>query len=774
MSDKVVTPFADPDIPGPARDRLDLVAVATKDLIWDWDLPRQRVIWAGNTQPFFGCEADQIAVAEADDHRAWASRVHPDDLAAAEAAAALALNGGARTWEHVYRFRRADGSWAHVLERAVIVRNEAGRAWRVVGSLRDVTREIESDEARTRLAAIVTSSSDAIIGKTLDGIVTTWNAAAERLFGYTADEMVGKSIYTLIPEELHGAERELLDRLRRGEKVEISGAERVRKDGTRIYISLSVSPIWDGSGRLIGASSIKRDVTAQKQAREELRRREARYRALVTATSSLVWEADPEGRFLAPQSSWEEYTGQSWEEQRGFGWLQAFHPDDRGPVQKAWAAVCVSHGTFEAHGQIWNFARQAYRHFQARAIPILDPDGHVREWIGMLTDIEDRWITEERLRQAERMEMVGRLAGGIAHEVNNQMTIVLGAAAFLLHQVRHENARDDVEYIRRAAQRTATITRQLLAYSRRQILQPQVVDLNTVISSLRPILQRALGEIATIRLALDPGVEAVKADPGQLEQVLLNLVLNARDAMPTGGTVRIETSTALVDAATLSAKPLDEVEPGTYAMLTVSDTGIGMSPETLRHIFEPFFTTKGIGEGSGLGLATVYGIVKQSGGFVSVSSQLGRGTSFQIYLPLADTSATALPVVEPTEVKGGTETILVVEDDDNVREFLSRALLDLGYTVLQARDGVEGIDRVQSRGGHVDLIISDVVMPGLGGKELIGEVSRTYPGVRALLISGYPGEAESDDEHPGATPFVQKPVGPTELARKVRELLDPR
>ena len=776
MSDELVTPVSDPDVLGPPRDRLDLVALATQDLIWDWDLERRRVTWAGSTQPFFGCEPDAISIAEGDDYHAWANRVHPDDLPTTEAAAAMALNGGADTWEHAYRFRRVDGSWAHVLERAAIVRDAAGRAYRVVGALRDITGQIESDEARTRLAAIVTSSTDAIIGKTLEGVVTSWNAGAERLFGYTAAEMVGRSIYTLIPEELHGAERELLDRVRIGERVEYSEAERIRKDGSRIYITLSVSPIWDGSGRLIGASSIKRDVTAEKQAREELRRREARYRALVTATSSLVWEADPEGRFLSPQVAWEGYTGQSWDEQKAFGWIQAFHPDDRSPVEAAWAAACVGPATFEAHGQVWHAGQHAYRHFQARAIPILDADGAVREWIGMLTDVEDRWITEERLRQAERMELVGRLAGGIAHEVNNQMTVVLGAAGFLLPQVRSESAREDVEYIRRAAQRTATITRQLLAYSRRQILLPQVVDLNTVISSLQPILQRALGEMATLALSLGSGVGVVKADPGQLEQVLLNLVLNARDAMPVGGAVRIETSTALVDAASASAKPLEEMEPGTYAMLTVCDTGSGMDPVTLRHVFEPFFTTKTMGEGSGLGLATVYGIVKQSGGFVSVSSQLGRGTSFQIYLPLADMPASAPAIVEPGEVKAGTETVLIVEDDDKVRAFLSRALLDLGYTVLEARDGIEGIERVNGRGGRVDLIVSDIVMPGLGGREFVEKVTRSYPDVRVLLISGYPGAdmPEAGEDLATVRDFVPKPVAPAELARKVRQILDAR
>ncbi|HEY8256655.1 MAG TPA: PAS domain S-box protein [Gemmatimonadales bacterium] len=776
MSDELVMRVPTPDRKTPQRDLLDLVARATQDLIWDWDLPGQRVSWAGVTYPFFGCEPEEIASTEGDDYRSWAARVHPDDLAATEAASTMALRGGADAWEHEYRFRRADGTWARVLERATIVRDPSGEPFRVVGALRDISRQLENDEARTRLAAIVTHSSDAIIGKTLEGTVTNWNAAAERLFGYPAAEMVGQSIYKLIPEELHQAERELLDQIRRGARVEIAETERIRKDGSRIYVNISVSPIWDSSGRLVGASSIKRDVTAKKQAQEELRRREERYRALVTATSSLVWEADPEGRFLAPQRAWEEYTGQSWTEQCTFGWLQAFHPDDRGPVGASWAAACDAGSTFESRGLIWSAARRAYRHVLIRAVPILDAENHVREWIGTLTDIEDHWLTEERLRQAERMEVVGRLAGGIAHEVNNQMTVVLGAAGFLVPEVHSDRAREDVESIRRAAQRTATITRQLLAYSRRQMLQPQLVDLNAVTASLQPMLQRALSETVTLTLELAPGLDRVNADPGQLEMVLLNLVLNARDAMPNGGAVWIGTSTAQVDAEFAESQAYDDAEPGTYAMLTVSDTGEGMPPETLRHVFEPFFTTKDVGEGTGLGLATVYGIVRQSGGFISVASQPGHGTTFRIYLPLADTAAVANPVPEPPPVEGGHETILVVEDETNVRAFLARALREFGYTVIEAADGAEGLDCVAARAGRVDLIITDIVMPGVGGREFAEQVLSRYPSVRVLLISGYPGrqEAEEGRDPEDGVEFLQKPVAPMDLGRKVREMLDPK
>ena len=479
------------------------------------------------------------------------------------------------------------------------------------------------------------SSNDAIVGKTLDGIVTSWNASAERIFGYSEREMVGQSIFVLIPEELHEAERDLLERIRRGERVDFADTVRIRKDGTRIDIALTVSPIWDSSGVVVGASSIKRDITDRKRAEQELARREERYRALVMATTSIVWTADAEGRFDAAQGSWEMYTGQPWREQEGFGWMNAFHADDRESLMASWIQARDSRAIWESRGRLWSQAHRGHRHSVARAVPVLGSDGSVREWIGTVTDAEDRWLAEERLRQADRMESVGRLAGGIAHEANNQMTVILGAAEFLARAIRDEAARVDVEHIRRAAHRTAAITQQLLAFSRRQVLQPELVDLNAVVRSLEPILQRALGEISQVELRLADDLGQVKADPGQLDQVLLNLALNARDAMPDGGTLTIETANVAVDERHAPAGAVEPVAPGMYAALIVTDTGTGMDRETLSHIFEPFFTTKGVGEGTGLGLATVYGIVKQSGGFVSVHSEPGHGSTFRIYLPLA-------------------------------------------------------------------------------------------------------------------------------------------
>jgi PAS domain S-box-containing protein len=752
-----------------SQERFQLAAEATQDLIWDWDVLRGEVTWTGATPTFFGPLPSPSPVL---DYRAWSTRVHPDDLERTEVAARAAFRSGARSWEHEYRFCRADGTYASVLDRARIVRDPEGRPVRVVGALRDITQPKVAEEATLRLAAIVASASDAIVGKTPDGIITSWNAAAERIFGYTEREMLGQSVFKLVPEELHASERELLARVRRGERMEFSVTERVRSDGSRISVSLTVSPIWDASGLVIGVSSIQRDVTERRRVSEELARREERYRALVMATASIVWTTDPLGNFVEPQADWERYTGQRWEEYQGLGWMDALHPEDREQLKLAWLEARDRHTLYEAAGRVWHQAHHRYRYFVARAAPVHGADGTVREWIGTLTDVEEQRTAEERLRQAERLESVGRLAGGVAHEANNQMTVVLGSAGFLMRQLHDERAREDLDQIRRAAQRTAAITQQLLAFSRRQILQPQNVDLNAAVRTLEPVLQRALGETSRLVLRLAADLGTVKADPGQLDQVLLNLTFNARDAMPGGGLLTIETAEVTLDDAYVAAKDLRSMTSGRYIMLMMSDTGQGMDRETLSHIFEPFFTTKGVGEGTGLGLSTVYGIVKQSGGFLWVYSEPGHGTAFKVYLPGVTSSSGETVAPSSPSVEGGVELILVAEDDDAVRSILARSLRDYGYTVLEARDGAEALDVASKAAAPPSLVIADVVMPRLSGQHLSAELHKRWPDLPMLFISGYTNlDSVSRGLVEEGREFLQKPIEPEVLARKVRGML---
>jgi PAS domain S-box-containing protein len=422
---------------------------------------------------------------------------------------------------------------------------------------------------------------------------------------------------------------------------------------------------------------------------------------------------------------------------------------------------------------------------------ILLPDGRTR-WIadqgevrrdeqgrpvylaGVCTDVTERRMAQERLRQAHRMESVGRLAGGVAHETNNQMSVVLGAADFILQRPDvPEAVRADVEFIRKAAERTAAVTAQLLAFSRRQILKPEVLDLNGIVTNWEPVLRRVMGEDRGVVLRLGRDIGPVKADPGQLEQVLLNLALNARDAMPRGGTITIETYRAELTGEYARRKPGTVVYPGQYIVLAVSDTGHGMDKETLSHIFEPFFTTKGVGKGTGLGLSTVYGIVKQSDGYIWVYSEPGLGTSFKVYLPLRpEAVAPSLKAPVPVRSRAG-ETILVVEDEAPVRHMMKRALEGAGYHVIDAGSASDALDLLTRHTGDISLLLTDVVMPGQSGRELADRVAERVPDIQVLFTSGY-----TDGDivgrgllEPGAA-FIQKPFTTDALVRAVRERLE--
>ena len=437
--------------------------------------------------------------------------------------------------------------------------------------------------------------------------------------------------------------------------------------------------------------------------------------------------------------------------------------------QQLWATILSGQNW---HGEVINRRKDGSLYTEQMNItPVRDEGGRVTHFIATKQDVTEHKTLEEHVRQSAKMEAIGRLAGGVAHDFNNLLTIINGYSELLLEQVGADaQASNYLNEVKNAGVRAASLTRQLLAFSRRQVLAPQVLDLNAVVSNLEKMLRRLIGEDIKLRTVLDPLLWRVKADPGQIEQVIMNLAVNARDAMPAGGNLTIETGNVELDEA--YARNHATVKPGPHVMLAVSDTGVGMTPETKAHIFEPFFTTKEEGKGTGLGLATVYGIVKQSGGSIWVYSELGQGTVFKVYLPMVSEGLAADTVNEEGDAASGTETILLVEDQEGVRSLIRLALESVGYKVLDTEDPEIALATCASHSGPIHLLLTDVVMPGLSGPLVAEKVIALRPDIKVVYMSGYTDDAVV---HHGVlghdAPFIQKPFSPAALRKKIREVL---
>jgi PAS domain S-box-containing protein len=1015
----------------------------------------------------------------------------------------------------------------------------------IVVMVQDITERKRRDEHVGRLAAIVDNSDDAIISKTLDGIITSWNPAAERMFGYTALEITGQPLRLIVPMDRMEEEAGILADFARGEVIRHIETVRIRKDRQRIDVSATISPIRDFEGRVIGASKIVRDITEHKRVEMALKasesryrslfenmtegyaycrllydpdgkvadfiylevnkafasltglrdvvgrkvteivpgiretnpelfeiygrvastgnvekyetflkalgiwfsvsvyspakdhfiavfdntteRKEAeakiafneqRYRSLVEATTSMVWDTPASGQFEVEQPGWTAFTGQSFEELRGWGWLDRVHPDDRSETERIWSTAFTNRSLYEIEHRILG-RDGAYHDMTARAVPILAKDGTIQQWVGVHTDITGRRKSEEALRllssavlqskesilitdaqldlpgpkiifanpafttmtgfsaeealgktprilqgaltdravlkrlrknlendevfagqainyrkdgstydqewqiapihdprgktthfvaiqrdisermrlearyrqlvesnvqgvlfwnrnggvtgandaflrlvrhtredleagrinwmeltppefthldrraleeiaatgvcglyekeyilkdgtrvplllasaafadnpdegvsfvvdlterkslearlyQSQKMETVGKLAGGIAHEFNSILTAIIGQSELLLGELPPGGSEaKSASEIGKAAIRAANLTRQLLAYGRKQLLEPQTLDLNSVVCDMESTLGHLLGQETDLLIVRGPGLRPVKADAGQLEQVIMNIVLNARDAMPNGGKVTLETANVSFSPEEAAAYP--EFKAGDYVMLAITDTGTGMSAAVRARIFEPFFSTKGVGQGTGLGLSTSYGILKQSGGHISVYSEPAQGTTFKIFLPqVEEQPKPAVLPLEASDLPRGTETILLAEDDPALRKMATTLLEKLGYKVFTASNGMEALSLKQQRNiGHIDLLFTDIVMPHMSGKELSERIRALYPHTKILFTSAF---TENAFVHQGVLTkgvmLLQKPFTPSALARKLREVLD--
>ena len=867
--------------------------------------------------------------------------------------------GIAEQYELQLKHRDGWDLWAQISANPMF--GEKGEYLGSLGMLTDITERRQLEKERKRLAMIVESSDDAILSKNLDGLITSWNAGAERMYGYTAAEAVGRHISIIIPADRGQELTEIMDQVRQGERVKHLETIRVNKDGQRVYVSVSISPVKDESGRTVGASTIARDIAERKRMEEALFREKEYISHIISAAPVIVVGITPEGTTKFVNKAVREVTGYEPEELVGRNWWRALYPEDEyrqveqlfkdferggvvnyemtlttkdgekrsvswnsgnvvnepgevsevigigvdvterkrseemvreadhraveeyarlldrlsclalsfgtardllsvyrglrdfslsltpsfalaicsydeaqqlregvyfylngvelpppsagqmpvrsGPVGRAIksgaAIICNDflkdlsatkpvHLGAEVDSEMPRSALIAPMTIMGRTIGTVEvqshePAAYTREHataIQMAANLTANAIEnvrlldlerekEEQLRMSQKMEAVGQLAGGVAHDFNNLLTAIMGYSDLTLRRLGEgDPLRGNIEEIKKAGERAATLTRQLLAFSRRQVLKPKVFNLNLVITDMEKMLNRLIREDIDIRLKLAPDVGQIKADPGQLEQVVVNLVVNARDAMPGGGRLTIQTSNVYLSEEYASEHIA--VTPGPHVMLVVSDTGVGMDEKTRGRIFEPFFTTKEAGKGTGLGLSTVYGIVKQSGGNVWVYSEVGLGTAFKIYLPRVDAAAEQIQKRgRGEETRQGTGTILLVEDDESVRSIALQTLEMYGYRILEARNGEEALVIASRREEKLDLLLTDVVMPGMSGRQLVQRLQALRPDINVLYMSGYTEDAIRYHGVLGeGTAFIEKPFTPDKLGHKVREVLD--
>ena len=619
--------------------------------------------------------------------------------------------------------------------------------------------------------ALVEHSSDAVALLDETGAITYVSQAATRLLGYGVPELTGtNALGFLHPDDLALTERlcrQLLDQPGTPFRTELRARH---KDGSyHLVEAVAVNRLDDPAVGAVVANW--RDITERLRAEQALRNSEQSYRSLVDGVRDVIFALSPGGEVTSLNPAFEEMTGFPPAEWVGRPFEAFVHPDDVPLALDLFGRVLQGEPRPTIQFRILTRAG-TYRVAEFSATAQLR-DGRLTGILGIGRDVTERLGLEQQLRQAQKMEAVGRLAGGIAHDFNNILTAITGHADLLLEDLgHHDPRRADVDEIRRSAERAAGLTRQLLAFSRQQVLQPKVVDLNALVLDMDKLLRRLIGEDVELATVLDPTLGRVTADPGQLEQVIVNLAVNARDAMPQGGKLTLETRNIDLDSSYTLEHSL--VKPGPYVQLTVSDSGIGMDEETQAHAFEPFFTTKPRGQGTGLGLAMVYGTVKQSGGFIWVYSEPGRGATFKIYLPRVDapveSAAPPAPVERPPR---GSETVLLAEDEPAVRAIARQALERQGYTVLAAPSGADALALAAQHGATIHLLLTDVVMPGMSGRDLADRLTAQRPGIRVLYISGYTDNAivRHGMLEPGLA-YLQKPFRPDALVRKVREVLD--
>jgi two-component system, cell cycle sensor histidine kinase and response regulator CckA len=734
---------------------------------WEWNLEDDSVSWSDELFRLHGLEPT-IGRLTSQNLR---DTVHPDDRAPLEAA----MRRGVETGEPFaleYRIRLADGSirWIHGRGR-LAVEDDGPLSMR--GTAQDVTERKRAEEvlrkSEERFAALLESAPDAVVIADLIGRIVLVNEQTERLFGYARDELLEQPVESLLPEGIRDRQS--------GMGLELAGR---RKDGTEFPAEVSLSTIDTSEGSLVTA--FVRDNSERTEAEEKLRKAERRYRTLVEQLPLGMYvrtlNLGDANVYASPQvEQLLGYPAGEWETDPSL-LERTVHPDDRGRALEAAKRVRRTGEPF----------RDEYRfvHRDGKVVWMRDETyfvegeaGEPSTVQGFLLDVterkqaeEERDLLQEELHHAQKIEAIGELAGGVAHEFNNMLMAIAAHSSLMLERLEPSSPlRRDVEQIVAAAERSEELIRQLLAFGRKQLLQLSSVDLNGVVDSSLDLLRPLIDPRVELVASLDPDAPETAADRAQIQQVLVNLMLNARDAIADEGTITITTTVVDVDESTAAR---ESVEPGGYLRLAVSDTGSGMDEETLARIFEPFFTTKGPGKGSGLGLSTAYGIVRQGGGFLTVETEPGRGTTFTVLVPCrTPVPAPPQPPAEPATPKlDRRERAIVADDEEAVREVCATLLRRMGYSVQTAGDGNEALRLLEQEDRSVELLLTDVVMPGMSGPELARRLASRHPETRVVYMSGYPGDQLAEHDSLGdETLFLQKPFTPTELERRLQTAL---
>jgi PAS domain S-box-containing protein len=667
------------------------------------------------------------------------------------------------------RFRRLDGTLVDVEVSAIPLQWKGRASLQVVA--RDITERKRAEGALRLQAAALEAAEDEIVITDSNGNMEWVNPAFTRTTGYTAVEALGQNPRLLKSGKQDDAfYKHLWNTVLSGQAWEGVITNR-RKDGTFYEVHKVIAPVRSEKGKISHFVAIGQDITERRRVEEALRLSEAAFRSLVEHSPYGIYRSNLRtSQLLMVNPALVKMLGyDSAEELLGHETAREVY---RASGDRASAVAKLERGevvrNLEVHWKRKDGGDLAV-HISGTIAHGEDGESYFEV---IAEDVTERLALEQQLRQAQKMEAVGRLAGGIAHDFNNLLTVIRGYAELMLEETDREKLRSRAQNIIKASDRTAALTRQLLAFSRKQVLWPQVLDLNAIVAEARKMLPTLIGEDVRVIVLPGPKLGRVKADPGQLEQVLMNLAINARDAMPKGGKLVLETANVECDKGYCALHP--GAQPGSYVMLAVSDNGCGMDLETQSHIFEPFFTTKAKDKGTGLGLATVYGIVKQSGGHLWVYSEPGVGTTFKVYLPQVQEKTAAAPLPPRLAEKAeGSETILLVEDQEDIRAVAREFLEQRGYRVLEARNGTEALEVAARHVNPIHLLVTDMVMPGMRGRELAEKLCSSRPQVKVLYVSGYTDGSmvENGELGPGSA-FLEKPFSSDALARRVRQVLN--